>query len=74
MKWVLILSSLFIYGWREPWMVLVLFSSTYATFYAVRCMKGSVRESIRFRLSFYFGLVSSLCNLIFWKYTDKAFS
>lgn len=74
MKWVLILSSLFIYGWREPWMVLVLFSSTYATFYAVRWMKGSVRGSIRFRLSFYFGLVSSLGNLIFWKYTDKAFS
>ena len=74
MKWVLILSSFIFYGWNVPWFVLVLLLSTLATFCAVRWMKVFETDSIAHRSAFYFGLVASLGNLIFWKYTEPLFS
>jgi len=74
MKWILIISSLFFYGWNTPWFIFVLSLSTIATFLSVKWMQAFPTNSLQNRIAFYCGLAASLGNLIFWKYTGAIFS
>lgn len=72
LKWVLICASLIFYGWNVPWFIAVLILSTTVTFFSVRWMKNLHLGTLPYKVAFYIGLLGSLGNLVFWKYTEPA--